>query len=367
MDGDNNFLPKPGVMEQGSDWPIRIIETAKSWDIYKLYERYHDKGKLASLSKVDAGVHTVYDPATGQTIRYEGITVAGNSAAGLYGANNQPSASFPYRVKGEVLSAMRDFAGFENLYEYTGDMSLPINVNGQRSPYKIKNFATESLMPDANFLGEGARFFRYAPGGSGNPTGAIKIMRATAVGSGTNAKYLDLRDLPLEEKINLGGGAPGGEIAFASVAMLKSVGDPGLVFPYSIGYANDNSGTTKLVGTTAEGFDPTFSSIRNTGIIGVLELQDWTEGAPPATKFAADFPASEKWTAAEFNSLLSIVIKPYANQNPALDLIMGGPALAALRGAMPAHAEGRKTLGSPVLAAVLDDYRLGRHISEKGV
>jgi hypothetical protein len=40
-------------------------------------------------------------------------------------------------------------------------------------------------------------------------------------------------------------------------------------------------------------------------IYGVLELQDWTDGAPPATKTAADFAASERWTAAEFNALLN--------------------------------------------------------------
>jgi hypothetical protein len=43
------------------------------------------------------------------------MTVAGNSATGLYGPDNQPSASFPYKVKGEVLIAMYAFASFENL------------------------------------------------------------------------------------------------------------------------------------------------------------------------------------------------------------------------------------------------------------
>jgi hypothetical protein len=300
LDGENNFLPKPGLISTmtGSELSLDIINTAKSFDIYKLFERYHDKNKLASLSELHA----------------EHITVAGNNAAGLYGANNQPLATFPYKVKGEVLGAMYAFAGFENLYESTGDLSMPANIHGELQPYKIKNVATESLMPNANFVAEGACFFRHAPGGVGNQNGAIKIMRAMT-SAGANAKYLDLRDLPLAEKSNLSGGALGGEIAFASVAMLKSIGDPGLVFPYAIGYANDNSGNTKLIGTASEGFQSPYESTRNTGIYGVLELQEWVNGNPPRDKSAIQSP--------------SVVINPTQNQNPAL-LYAGRPIPPAI-------------------------------------
>jgi hypothetical protein len=208
---------------------------------------------------------------------------------------------------------------------------LPANVHGEFASYKIKNFATKSLMPDANFGAEGACFFQHAPGGIGNPNGAIKIMHATT-SAGANAKYLGLRDLPLAKESNLGGGASGGEIAFASVAMLKSISDPREVFPYITAYANDpsDSNKTKLVGAMDEGFDLTFASIYDLGnnnnhIYGVLELQDWVNDTPPTTKTVADFEsAGRKWTSAEFNQLFSSVIKPYANQNPAL-ILTGNP------------------------------------------
>jgi hypothetical protein len=290
--GDNNFLPKPGFVYLGENY-IDITDTAKSWDIYRFYERYHDKGKLANLSELHAN-H---------------ITVAGDSAAGLYGSDNLPSASFPYKVKGEVLSGMYAFAGFENLYESTGNLSLPSNlISTGLGEYKIRNFATVSQLVNNRLVASGACFFQYVPtnggvGPSGSNTLAVKVMRAPLHG-GVGGTYIDLRDLPFEEKVNLSGSGAGGEIAFPSVAMIKSIGDPGLVFPYAVGYANDNSGKTKLIGTYADGFEAKYASGRNTGIIGVLELQDWTEGTPPADKTAADFPADAKWTATDFNAAL---------------------------------------------------------------
>jgi hypothetical protein len=76
---------------------------------------------------------------------------------------------------------------------------------------------------------------------------------------------------------------------------------------YNIGYANGNSGIAKLTGTTDEGFSSLYASARNTGIYGVLDLQDRTNGAPSVTKTTTGFEsAGKKWTMAEFNHFLSI-------------------------------------------------------------
>ena len=290
----NNFFPKPAYksISTGAEIAINITSQQPSWCIYKLYEQYYNASKLSELDHL-------YAP---------NITVAGDNATGLYGADNQPSASFPYKVNGEVLSAMYAFAGFENLYESTGSISWPANTGFSDRPYKIRNFATESQLLNNKLEANGGCFFQYAPTNVYTKTIlAAKIMRVIAH-CGINATYLDLRDLPLAEKANLGASGTtnsgGGEIAFASVAMLKSINDPGLVFPYSIGYANDSSGVTKLIGTTAEGFDPIFSSTRNNNIYGVLDLQGWTDATPPQDKTAASFPAEERWTASAFNALL---------------------------------------------------------------
>jgi hypothetical protein len=264
FNGENNFFPKPGNIHAitGQELTLDITDTAKSYDIYKLYERYHDKGKLSNLSE----------------LRAEHITVAGNSAAGLFGANNQPSAAFPYKVKGEVLGAIHVFAAFENLYEYTGNLNLPFGLG---TNYKIKNFATESDPLGLGFdaFDGGVCFFKYAPG-SVMTNGAVKIMRATASTS-ISAEYVDLRDLPIGDMANVQGGAK--EVAFASPAAFKAkaTGESmSLAFPRDINYANDNSGVAKLIGAASEGFGALYASARDTGVYGVLELQEWANGAP---------------------------------------------------------------------------------------
>jgi hypothetical protein len=54
----------------------------------------------------------------------------------------------------------------------------------------------------------------------------------------------------------------------------------------------------------AEGFNYDYAGTRNTGIYGVLNLQGWTGGTPPANKTSAGFTAGEKWTTAAFNAAL---------------------------------------------------------------
>jgi hypothetical protein len=193
------------------------------------------------------------------------------------------------------------FKGFENMYENQGNLSL-----GSGSLH-VKNFATKSNLPSTQFYADGACFFQYAPANV-NSTGAVKIMRVTDTAHVT-AKYFDIRDLPLGEKAaHLTAAAD--EIAFRSPAMMQAEVNRGY-FPYQIGYANDNSGTTKLIGKAADGFDAAYASLANgsnvgidTGFYGVLDLQGWTDGAPPATKTSASFSAGEKWTAADFDAAL---------------------------------------------------------------
>jgi hypothetical protein len=294
---DNNFLPSPGLHEHyvndyydyWNHYSLDITDTAKNFDIYKLFERYHDKGKLANLDKLYA----------------EHITVAGNSATGLYGPDSQPLASFPYKVNGEVLSAMYAFAGFENLYENTGNLSLPTNTGFSDKPYNIRNFATESQCSQNYVEASGACFFQYATTRISRPengTLALKLMNAPTM-AGLSATYIDLRDLPISDVANVQGGAK--EVAFASVAAFKAkaTGESmSLTFPRDINYAKDDSGITKLIGTTSEGFGSLYASKRDTGLYGVLDLQDWTSDTPPADKTAAQFP--DRWTAAEFNAAL---------------------------------------------------------------
>ncbi|MDR1220398.1 MAG: hypothetical protein LBK73_12425 [Treponema sp.] len=102
-----------------------------------------------------------------------------------------------------------------------------------------------------------------------------------------------------------------------------------LTFPRDINYAKDDSGITTLIGTTSEGFDALYASNRGTGLYGVLELQDWANATPSAKQSLSRFTDLGKWTAAEFNQLLSSVIKPYANQNPAF-IFTGNPIIAAV-------------------------------------
>ncbi|MDR1219968.1 MAG: hypothetical protein LBK73_10225 [Treponema sp.] len=103
-----------------------------------------------------------------------------------------------------------------------------------------------------------------------------------------------------------------------------------LTFPRDINYAKDDSGITKLIGATSEGFGALYASKRDTGLYGVLELQDWANDTPPATKTATDFEvAGRKRPSVEFNQLFSSVIKPYTNQNPAL-ILTGNPMLHAI-------------------------------------
>ncbi|MDR1218485.1 MAG: hypothetical protein LBK73_02630 [Treponema sp.] len=69
---------------------------------------------------------------------------------------------------------------------------------------------------------------------------------------------------------------------------------------YNISYANGNSGIAKLTGTMDEGFSSRYASARNTGIYGVLDLQDRTNGALPVMKTATGFEsAGKKWTVAQ--------------------------------------------------------------------
>jgi hypothetical protein len=43
---------------------------------------------------------------------------------------------------------MYAFAVFENFYEYIGDLSLPANNYSGVRAYNVKNFATESHLPN---------------------------------------------------------------------------------------------------------------------------------------------------------------------------------------------------------------------------
>jgi hypothetical protein len=310
---NNNFLPSPGVHEHYVNdhydywyhYSLNINDTVKSWDIYRLFERYHDKGKLANLTELCLYYSTMgYVGDNWQTIT-TGVTVAGESPVGLFGADNQPSATFPYKVKGEVLGAMTTALGFENLYEYTGNLSLPANTGFIDRPYKIRNFATGSQCSQNHFEASGACFFEYATTRISHPensTLALKLMNAPTM-TDLSATYIDLSDLPISDVANVQGGAK--EVAFASAAAFKAkaTGESmSLTFPRDINYAKDNSGTTKLIGTTPEGFGALYASKRDTGIYGVLDLQGWTDDVPPADKTAAQF--HNRWTAAEFNSLL---------------------------------------------------------------
>ncbi|MDR1903743.1 MAG: bacterial Ig-like domain-containing protein [Treponema sp.] len=286
LNGNNNFFPKPGNIhaETSQNLSLDITDTASSWDIYRLFERYHAAGKLNNLTQLHA----------------QNITVAGEDANGLYGLDNQPDANFPYKVNGEIIAFMSGFKGFENMYENQGNLSL-----GGGSLH-VKNFATKSNLPNTQFYADGACFFEYAPPYV-NSTGAVKFMN---VGSGTQtiAAYLDLRNLTRDQTrlvnndtLNINGG---NEIAFSSPNAVTKTYDDRNFLQYDIGYANDNSGITKLIGLTSDGFGTYQASTRNTGIYGVLDLQGWTDGAPPATKTSASFSAGEKWTAADFNAAL---------------------------------------------------------------
>jgi hypothetical protein len=292
FDGQNTFLPELGgclsPIDNYTPMSLYITDTASSWDIYRLFERYYAAGKLGNLGKLDA--------------RY--TTVAGPSAAGLYDANNQPRADFPYKVDGAIISFMNTnnyINKLENVYNDQYDISIGTVSANARDNLRVKNFASKNNITCAVVYASGACFFQYTPVVM-TSTGAVKLMRAIRPEhSIVSAKYLDLRDLPAGDKALLGGIAT--EMAFPSPHMMYAEVDQGY-FPYQIGYANDSSGVTRLIGTAAEGFNYSHASTRNTGIYGVLDLQGWADGNPPADKTAANFSAAEKWTAAEFNSLL---------------------------------------------------------------
>jgi hypothetical protein len=311
LDNTNNFFPKLGSIStnDGSELSLNIIEPMKSWDIYRLFERYHAAGKLNNLMELNA----------------TGITVTGENVTGLYNPNNQPSASFPYKVNGQIIGFMVQnnwFKGYENLYE-TGGLSIPSGFYGSNDGLKIKNCAITSQL-NVPVYAEGGCFFQYAPAVV-NSTGALKIMRVTN-NSVVSALYLDLRDLPTGDKAFLNGGAT--EMAFPSPHMMFTEVNQGF-FPWQIGYAND-SGVTKLIGTIEEGFNPSHASSRNSGIYGVLKLQDWTVAIPNPNKNTNSFSSNEKWVALAFNNALSFLkFGPTTEQNPAL-FPLGNPLLAAI-------------------------------------
>ena len=285
LDGNNNFLPKPGVYNEG-ELPLEINDTASSWDIYMLFAGYHDAGKLNNLTELTA----------------TNITVAGLNATGLYDTNNQPLNTFPYKVDGQIVGFMsQKFKAFENVYENQGNLSLPVIPSG----FHIKNFATKSQISGTSIYADGACFFQYAPGVI-QSDGAVKFMQVDTLGPliTANAKYLDLRDLtPTQTRFIRNTASPADEISFSSPAATPRDNDDRFFLKYDIGYANDpnDSGITKFIGRTADGFNSYQSSTRNNNIYGVLDLQDWTGGNPPQNKTSDQLDC---WTAGDFNALL---------------------------------------------------------------
>lgn len=292
LDGENNFLPKPGniSINTGSELSLDITDTASSWNIYKLYERYHDKGKLSSLT----GLHA------------QNITVAGENASGLYDADSQPSASFPYKVDGEIIDFMLGFHGFENLY-CNGDIGDPAST----STIIFKNFAAKGHVYQ-KVQASGACFFEYVDENIYS-TGALKIMNPPSKLVNLSAKYLDLSaiDDNMDYISNLYSDHNTYEIFFKSISTAPQTAIDRSILNYDTGYYVDD-GVTKLIPTGSQ----YYASNQTNSIYGVLELQSWTMGNPPRDKSAIQQPL--------------IVVEPYANQNPALDLIMGCPALAAI-------------------------------------
>ncbi|MDR1533455.1 MAG: hypothetical protein LBS62_14965 [Clostridiales bacterium] len=267
LSGENNFLPKPGFMYQGSDWYISITDTASSWDIYKLFERYHDKDKLSSLT----GLHA------------QNITVAGENATGLYDADSQPSASFPYKVNGEIIGFMKgNFKSFENMYE-DGTNPIPNFTTSFGHPIKVKNFATKSELPNVEFQAEGACFFQYAPGVV-NSAGAVKFMQTDPdIGIAVTAKYIDLRTLTRDQTRAVHNHTLSNtdEIAFSSLISAPQTYDERYYLDYDTGYYVDD-GVTKLIPTGLQ----YYASNQTGSIYGVLDLQSWTTGNPPRDKSA---------------------------------------------------------------------------------
>ena len=309
LDGDNNFLPKTGFYSEGEiSLEITDAET-KSWDIYRLFAKYNDKGKLNNLTRLIA----------------QNITVAGVNANGLYDTNNQPLTSFPYKVNGQIIEFMMGgFRQFENMYE-DGTNPIPSTI----SSLKVKNFATESNLPSTQFYASGACFFQHAPL-SIQSDGAVKLMQVGNALITVDAKYLDLRALSASQTNKIIKMASGGEIAFSEPSAAPSTNIRRGNLQYNIGYADHNS-VTKLIGITTEGFDSSHASLLNTGIYGVLELQDWTGSTPPATQTAANFQnTGKKWNLTDFNALLSMLkFGPATEQNHTL-FPLGNPLLAAI-------------------------------------
>jgi hypothetical protein len=85
LDGTTNFLSKIGFIDSDDiqEIDLQITDTAKSFNVYKLFKHYYDKDKLANLSELLA----------------EHITVAVTNATGLYGADNQPSTSTSHHTR----------------------------------------------------------------------------------------------------------------------------------------------------------------------------------------------------------------------------------------------------------------------------
>jgi hypothetical protein len=268
FDGQNTFLPELG----GCPVPIYpyplmalyITDTAKSWDIYRLFERYHAAGKLANLTYL-----------TGQN-----ITVAGNSANGLYDLYNQPLASFPYKVNGQIIGVMRaGFNRFENMYE-DGANPIPATI----SSLTVKNFATKSSLPSTHVYADGACFFQYAPG-QVTSTGAVKIGSVGATLVSIRTEYLDLRDLTPNETGRIRNQGKLGEIAFSSLGAAPQIYDDRQLLSYDTGYYVD-AGVTKLIPAGSQ----YYSSNQTSSIYGVLDLQGWANGNPPRNKSEIQSP-----------------------------------------------------------------------------
>ncbi|MDR1216331.1 MAG: hypothetical protein LBK25_06590 [Treponema sp.] len=279
LDGNNNFFPKLGLVSPytGDELPIEITDSAKSWDIYRLFERYNSAGKMDSLAELLAN----------------DITVAGENANGLYDANNQPKANFPYKVNGDIIwSMIGRFKAFENMYE-DGTHPLPTNV----TIMTVKNFATKSNLPNTRFYADGACFFQYAPPYI-DSTGAVKIMQiGDAGGTSATAKYLDLRNLTPDQRGLVENYVirKTDEVAFSSLNAAPQDGLGRTVFDYDTGYYVEN-GVTKLIPTGNQ----IYASDQTSSIYGVLDLQGWTGATPPRDKSAIQSPVVAKASTPEY-------------------------------------------------------------------
>ena len=299
----NTFFPNPGCVCPLNDYSAIILSiidnnhnasdsdykqiNGNNWKIYQLFERYHAKGKLANLINLET-THLI---------------IAGENANGLYGANNQPLDTFPYKVNGEIIGFMAgNVEHFENMYE-DGTHPIPATIG----TLSVKNFATKSNLPTTQFTADGACFFEHAPPYV-NSTGAVKVNQAVMGTSNLLAKYLDLRNLAPTNKVSFGEAT---EVAFSELAAAPQNGAQRNNFNYDTGYYVDN-GTTKLIPIGAQHYASNQTSL----IYGVLDLQGWVNGNPPRDKSAIQ-PHS------------IVKLNPTTHQNPAL-ILAGAPAMAAV-------------------------------------